>query len=305
MVEVSLNLATQEFRSILLSHAWFELSPFVCDPKREDPRLFRNFSLPSGSGSFEIYTQGTDCILKVKSRDPDLALTVAEKCLSLDLDTAPFYAKISGHAEFQWMIDQRMGRYLRSPTLFEDCFKIIATSNADWFSRTKPIVQSTVESFGSDVDGRNTFPTPEQILNHSVKEIKTITKCGYRGESFHDLAQKALGQPDLFLGDRWRSMSAGEFYREIMSVTGIGPANATYLCRFYGRPHDYTIDSWIIKRCEELWGLDFNDVEKKYSEWAQNKFGDFAPYGPNLLWFSITKYRHEIDGPFEGKWWDI
>jgi hypothetical protein len=58
-----------------------------------------------------------------------------------------------------------------------------------------------------------------------------------------------------------------------------------------------------MKRCEELWGLDFDDVAKKYSEWAENKFGDFAPYGPNLFWFSITKYWQEIDGPFEGKWW--
>ncbi len=303
MAELTLHLSPQEFRSILLSHAWFELSPFVCEPKRGDPRLFRNFNLPSGSGSFEIYSDGTGCILNVKSGDPELVQTAAEKCLSLDFDTAGFYEKISGHEEFQWMIDQKMGRYLRSPTLFEDCFKIIATSNADWFSRTKPIIQSAVESFGSDVDGRKTFPSPDQILNHTVKEIETVTKCGYRGEWFHYLAQKALEQPEFFLGDHWRSMSPEEFYRELRTITGIGHVNATYLCRFYGRPHGYTIDRWIMKRCEELWSPGFNG-SPNYSKWAESKFGDFAPYGPNLLWFSITKYWHEIEGPFEGKWWD-
>jgi hypothetical protein len=168
MVEANLNLSSQEFHSILLSHSWFELSPFSCDPKREDPRLFRNFNLPSGSGSFEIYTDGTNCILNVKSGDPDLVRMVAERCLSLDLGTWEFYEKISDHQECQWMIDQRMRRYLRSPTFFEDCFKIVATSNADWFSRTKPIIQSAVESFGSDVDGLKTFPTSDQTLNHTV-----------------------------------------------------------------------------------------------------------------------------------------
>jgi hypothetical protein len=106
---------------------------------------------------------------------------VAEKCLSLDLDTSGFYAKISGHAEFQWMIDQRMGRYLRSPTLFEDCFKIIATFNADWFARTKPIIQSAVESFGSEVDGRKTYPTQDQILNLTVEEIKSDHQMRVQG----------------------------------------------------------------------------------------------------------------------------
>ncbi len=297
MAELTLHLSPQEFRSILLSHSWFELSPFSCDPKRGDPRLFRNFNLPSGSGSFEIHTDGAGCILNVKSGDPDLVRLVAEKCLSLDLDTSAFYEKISGHEEFQWMIDQKMGRYLRSPTLFEDCFKIIATSNADWFSRTKPIIQSIVESFGSEVDGRRTFPTSNQTLNHTVEEIKTITKCGYRGESFHNLAQKALEQPEFFLGDRWRSMSSEEFYHEVMTVKGIGHVNATYLCRFYGRQHGYTIDRWIMKRCEELWSPGLNGSLKKYSEWVENKFGDFAPYGPNLLWFSITNVLARVRWP--------
>ncbi|MGA2225476.1 MAG: hypothetical protein ABSH41_13660 [Syntrophobacteraceae bacterium] len=304
MVEVNLNLSPQEFRSILLSHSWFELSPFTCDPRRGDPRLLRNFNLRAGSGSFEIYTADTNCILNVKSGDLELAQTVASKCLSLDLDTSGFYEKISGHEEFQWMIDQKMGRYLRSPTLFEDCFKIIATSNADWFSRTKPIIQSAVESFGSNVDDRKTFPTPEQIVNHPPDEIKEITKCGYREKSFRDLAEKALEQPEFFLDDGWRSMSSEEFYHEVMTVKGIGTANATYLCRFYGRPHDYTIDKWIMKRCDQLWNLGFGSSLEKYRDWAENQFGDFAPYGPNLLWFSITEYWHEFDGPFEGKWWD-
>jgi hypothetical protein len=93
-------------------------------------------------------------------------------------------------------------------------------------------------------------------------------------------------------------MSPEEFYKEIRTITGSGHLNATYLCRFYGRPHGCTIDTWIMKRCEELWSQGLNSSPKKYSEWAEKQFGDFAPYGPNLLWFSITKYWHEFDGPF-------
>ena len=41
-------------------------------------------------------------------------------------------------------------------------------------------------------------------------------------------------------------------------------------------------------------------VLKKYSDWAEDKFGDFAPYGPNLLWFTVTRYWHEFNGPPTG-----
>jgi len=169
----------------------------------------------------------------------------------------------------------------------------------------KAIIQSTVENSGSEVDGRQTFPIPDQILDHTVEEIQNVTKCGYRAMWFHDLSRKALEQSEFFLGDGWQSMAAPEFYKELKTINGIGHANASYLCRFYGRPHDYTIDKWVMKRCEELWSPGLNGVLKKYGEWAGSKFGDCAPYGPNLLWFSITKYWHEMDGPFEGKWWDV
>jgi hypothetical protein len=48
------------------------------------------------------------------------------------MDTSSFYEKIAGHEEYRWMIDLKMGRYLRSPTLYEDCFKIMATSRMKW-----------------------------------------------------------------------------------------------------------------------------------------------------------------------------
>jgi hypothetical protein len=149
------------------------------------------------------------------------------------------------------------------------------------------------------------FPPQTRYLNHSGEEIKMTTGCGYRAKQFHDLAQKAVEHPEFFLETGWRSIRPEEFYNQIITIPGIGHVNATYLCRFYGCLHGYTIDRWIMKRCEELWNPGLNGSSKKYSEWAERQFGDFAPYGPNLLWFSITKYRHEFDGPFRGKRWDI
>ncbi len=36
-------------------------------------------------------------------------------------------------------------------------------------------------------------------------------------------------------------------------------------------------------------------VREMISKWAENKFGDFALYGTNLLWFSITRHRREFE----------
>jgi hypothetical protein len=102
---------------------------------------------------------------------------------------------------------------------------------------------------------------------------------------------------------RFISFADAPFYTLIANpYPKIGTGNATHLCRFYGRPHGYTIDSWIMKHCEELRSLGFGGSLEKYSEWAENEFGGFAPYGPNILWLLITKYWHEFDGPFAGKW---
>ena len=126
------------------------VKPLFVRPQTRRPKAFPEVQFASRFWSFEIYTADTNCILNVKSGDPELAQMVAKKCLSLDLDTSGFYEKISGHEEFQWMIDQKMGRYLRSPTLFEDCFKIIATCNADWFSKqscvqNQPLVKILID----------------------------------------------------------------------------------------------------------------------------------------------------------------
>jgi 3-methyladenine DNA glycosylase/8-oxoguanine DNA glycosylase len=291
------DLSPVEFRTILRSHYWFDLPPFDANP--EEPRLSLAFNTPGGSGEFEASVQDGECLLQVESGDPEHVKEVARTCLSLDLDVSTIYDKVSGHEEYGWITERKFGRYLRSPTLFEDCYKIIATTNMHW-KGTKNIVKRTVDKFGTDVNGKRAFPLPYQILEISEEELSRQTRCGYRAKSFLDLSQKAAADPDFFLGDAWKRMDSKEFFEKVRSVSGLGSMSASYLCRFYGKPHDYSLDSWIMKRCGEIWGITFKNgrgkyKQREYPEWAKDKYDCFAPFGPSVFWFEITKYWHESE----------
>ena len=56
---------------------------------------------------------------------------------------------------------------------------------------------------------------------------------------------------------------------------------------------------WITKRCDELWDLNFRKTNKKgktkpdlkrYTEWAKSNYDIYAPHGPSIFWFEISKF---------------
>jgi 3-methyladenine DNA glycosylase/8-oxoguanine DNA glycosylase len=145
----------------------------------------------------------------------------------------------------------------------------------------------------------------------SEPEIKKNTKCGYRASSFLDVADRSLSEPDFFTGDGWKGLHAKDFYDRLISIRGLGPASASYLCRIYGKPYLFSVDRWIAKRCDELWGLNFRKTDKKgkekpdlerYENFAKKRYEGFGDYGPSVFWFEITKYWHDNES-FENSWW--
>jgi len=145
----------------------------------------------------------------------------------------------------------------------------------------------------------------------SESEIKERTKCGYRAASFLDIADKSLKDPDLFVGDGWKGLHAKEFFDLLSSIRGIGPASASYLIRIYGKPYLYSVDRWVAKRCDELWGLNFRKTDKKgkekpdlekYVKFAETRYEEFGKHGPSVFWFEISKYWHDNEN-FEKSWW--
>ena len=98
--------------------------------------------------------------LLVRSRQPltkqDVTNLKRQVAVMLRLDESleSFYAtldRVSANGEFGWIRQERAGRLLRSPDLFEDVVKMICTTNCAW-SATERMVSNLVNKLGTRFD---------------------------------------------------------------------------------------------------------------------------------------------------------
>ena len=303
-----LTITPAEFRATLLSHGWFDLEPFKVD--RENLALELAFKNQHGDGAFKVFGQNGETFCDVLHGNETLVLQVVENCLSLDNDLNEIRSLVNDIEGYSWFIEGGFGRYLRSPTLYEDCIKIVSTANQNW-PNTKKIIQSLVENYGYNVNGYKVFPEPNQLIRVSESDLKSRTNCGYRAKSFLDIADNSLENPDFFIGDEWKSLQAKDFFDRLLEIHGMGPASASYLCRIYGKSYNYSVDRWVVKRCDELWGLNYRKTDKKgkenpdlekYEDFVKNRYESFKEYGPSVFWFEISRYWHDRE-KIEETWW--
>ena len=98
----------------------------------------------------------------VEGRAPKRAAPAVRHVLRLDEDLSPLYAKLAEDPELAWAA-RGAGRWMRSPTVFEDVVKTICTTNCAW-SGTVRMVTALVEGLGDEsARGRRAFPTAERM----------------------------------------------------------------------------------------------------------------------------------------------
>ena len=303
-----LTITPAELRATLLSHGWFDLEPLKVDI--ENLTLELAFKNQHGDGAFKVFVQNGETFCNILHGTETLVLPAVENCLSLDIDLTEIRSLINDVEGYNWFTERGFGRYLRSPTVYEDCIKIVSTVQKK-FSSTKKIIQSLVQNYGCNVNGYKAFPEPNQLIRVSESSLKTSTNCGYRAKSFLDIADKSLENPGFFVGDAWKSLQPKDFFDRLLKIHGMGSASASYLCRIYGKPYNYAVDSLITKKCDELWGLNYRKTDKngkektdlqKYKDYAKNRYESFREYGPHVFWFEISRHWHNKK-KYEGAWW--
>ena len=308
MAFFKLDITPDEYLTILKSHGWFDLAPFRLD--RNTLSLGLTLKDQTEDGEFIISVEEMGVFCEVVHGNDMNVVSIAEKCLSLDIDLSEFYEVISADEKYTWIIDGGFGRYLRSPTLYEDCVKIVATTNTSW-KNTKMIIDNLIDNYGDIINSTKIFPDPSILASIPEQELKAKTKCGYRASSFQDIAKNAINEPTFFLGDDWKGFQSKDFFDRLLKIRGMGPGSASYLCRIYGKPYIYSIDSWVAKRCDEMMGLNYRKKDKagkekpdleRYEKFAKERYAHFKEYGPSVFWFEISRYWHN-DRNWEGDWW--
>lgn len=276
-----------ELRSIVLSHGWYALPPFCASIYPVS--LSVAFDGFSGRGSFRIITKENKCYIILQEGNIELCKHVAGVCLSQDVDTTDLYNLIGSKiGEWKWITTRRAGKFLRSPSLFEDCCKAILTTNTTW-DRTIRMVERLVDNCGEAIGLGRAFPLPHAIMDLTQDKIRSATGCGYRASYIIDLCRKALSLHDIFLSDGWKRMSNEDFYACLVNIKGIGESTANYLAMVYWKPHGFVMDAYVRRRCYEIWGVS----ERNLHSFLNTRYGQFEEVAPVIMWFDLTKHwRH-------------
>ena len=177
---------------------------------------------------------------------------IVQRMLSLDRDLSEFYALAAEDPDLAWAAEGA-GRWIRSPTVFEDVIKTICTTNCAW-SATVRMVTAMVEHLGPPAPGApktgwrgRAFPPPEAMAAVGEDFYKEVVRAGYRGRYFIQLAEAvAAGDVDLeALGAATRAeLSDDDLARELQALPGVGPYAAANIMMVLGRNSRLILDSW-------------------------------------------------------------
>lgn len=305
MIQQTIKLRTPpdfSFWRTAFSHGWCALEPFALD--RQQRRLTRVLRSSQGPILVEMTSEAPEVLqLVVRSSrsltKPDVAGLKKQVAVMLRLDESleSFYAtldRISANGEFSWVRQERAGRLLRSPDLFEDVVKMICTTNCAW-SATERMVMNLVTKLGSRFDEKYAdFPTSAQLAATSegflVQEIRT----GYRSRYLLELAQRVAGG-ELDFG-RWFQLEEGELYKEIVSIKGVGPYAAGNLMRLLGHYRHLALDSW----CRPQYSKIYRNGRKVSDGTIARHYRKYGQWSGLVLWLDLTReWFGEVSGrPF-------
>lgn len=257
-----------DFRRTVLSHGWSSLAPFSLDRDTWTLRYGRLTISADGAG-----------VRVVGSRRRADAATVAH-VLHLDADLAEFYDLCASSGpgrrgpDLRWVPAAGAGRLLRSPTVFEDLVKLLATTNCSW-ALTERMCNALVEA------GGGAFPAPDVVAALGVEGLRARS-FGYRAAAAHEIARRvADGEVDP---QTWLDPDHGDarVRAEILALPGCGPYVADNMCKLVDRYDGLGLDSWVRAKLARLVGrhLDDRRIARRYTR--------FGRWRGLALWCEVT-----------------
>ena len=266
--------------SVVRSHGWIQLSPFLADDHTGGFTYL--IQLDTGRVA-EIRIQEAQDGVRVEVDSP---LTPKEQSevsnkvawmLGLDQEFGTFYALVHDEPKLAHIVSEARGRILRSATLFEDVIKTILTTNTLW-AATIRMNRNLVEQFGASLPSdpaRIAFPSPECLAATDEETLRSSTRLGYRAPYILELARR-VASSDLDLeAYKTADIPTLELRKQLMAIKGVGPYAAANLLMLLGHYDFIPVDSWALKMVSHEW---YNDepvgkaqVEAAFERWGQWK----------------------------------
>lgn len=293
----ALNLAARppfHLPAVVRSHGWYQLAPFEWDEaggvlttvvRLEGGRVLTLTVTANGDG-VTVSVPG-----RLNKREQAEVAARAAWMLNLNADFAEFYALADAEPRLAHCRRKGFGRFLRSPSLFEDVVKVMMTTNIQW-GGTKRLVAALVEAFGEADEARSAspgpsaprparaFPTAERIARSRESALRRLG-LGYRAPYLLKLARDvAAGRVDL---EAFKDPAppTEDLRRALLALPGIGPYAAATLLGLLGR-YDYIgVDSEAMSAVSK----GFYDGRPVGAKEVEAVFGKWGRYKALAYWF--------------------
>jgi len=165
--------------------------------------------------------------------------------LKLDQDYRDFYRRAATHARIRRVVGQGRGRLLRSPTLWEDVVKTIATTNVTW-RNTVGMIERLVTTLGDPFPlepTRHAFPTPQQVAAADPVLFAETIRMGYRNSYVQQLARELASSERTLDAQTLCTLPTAALKTELKSLKGIGDYAAHTLLMLLGHYGELPVDS--------------------------------------------------------------
>jgi 3-methyladenine DNA glycosylase/8-oxoguanine DNA glycosylase len=261
------------YHETLTAHGWRQLAPFVWDDAKSI--LLRTERLDDGSViQFSVAHRDPEHLTVQADRDVDLTELTQRvvRIFQLDRSLEAFHAYTAEKPELEHIGARKQGRMMCSPTLFEDCVKVLLTTNTTW-AQTRGMVSRIVTAYGSrhpDTPNLHAFPTPVQIASVPFDDFAATAKLGYRAAAVHRLACDVAERKTDLEALRDPELTTEEVMNRLLALHGIGPYGAACLLLYLGRGDRVNVDSWART-------LVSRELGRKVTDKEVHAF--FAPYG--------------------------
>ena len=281
------------FRSVVSSHGWNQLQPFIWD--EASGTLSYILRLSSGQ-VIDLVTSVADSGLKVDSprlgaKEKAEVINTLTWMFALNSDFSEFYQAIREEPALANVEKLARGRVLRSPTLFEDVVRTILTTNTLW-AATRRMVANLVQQFGEPLPSdptRRAFPTVLSLAAAGEARLRADTRLGYRAPYIVDLAQRvASGEFDLE-ALKTSCLPTLELRRDLLKIQGIGPYASANLLMILGRSDYLPIDSWALKVVSHEW----HDGQAVTPAQVQSDMDKWGIWQGLVFWFWDWSYTYK------------
>lgn len=262
------------------SHGWSGLAPNAYDEGRR--RFHRTLLLPdAGPLTVTLDESGEISWGRVRGTEADRREIRRQlrRMLCVDDDVDEMHASFARASWLRWNPALGGGRLLRSPTVWEDLARMLATTNCSW-SLTRAMTTKLVDTLGEvGPAGERTFPTRAAVREAGADHLRDAVRAGYRAESFVALAATDL-DIESWLGS---PLTDAELAAQIQSLRGFGPYAAEGMLGILGRPRGFAIDAWVRVKLPALLGK-----RSMTDEQIRRRYRSFGRWAGWALWTELT-----------------